>query len=297
MISIKSRAPYLFAAPFLILFLGFFVAPVFYAAYLSLFKDVMGTSVFVGLQNYVTALQDSGFWVAMGRVTYFGVVQVTSMLFISLSLALLLDSPYVRGASLWRLIYILPYAVPGVIAGLMWGFLFAPGLDPLLTTIHIAPLASSDILYTIMFIVTWEWAGYNMTLYLSSLTTIPLELYDAAKIDGCTEWQLAWRVKVPLLRPTLIMTIVLSIIGSLQLFNEPFILSSLTAIPSTYTPNMDIYNYAFSFNVLPYAATLSVILAVVTIIASVVFLRLTRDRSGHSDQSSSALVLSSQGGV
>lgn len=239
----------------------------------------MGTTVFAGLQNYNTALHDSGFWTSMARVAYFGLVQVTIMLLLSLSLALLLDSPWVRFETVWRLIYILPYAVPGVVAGLMWGFLFAPGMDPLLNLTHFAPLSSSYILYTIMFIVTWEWAGYNMTLYVSSLTSIPLDLYDAAKIDGCTEWQLAWRIKIPLLRPTIIMTGVLSIVGSLQLFNEPFILSNLTAIPANYTPNMDIYNYAFSFNIIPYSATLSVILAVITISASVLFLRLTRDRT------------------
>ena len=257
----------------------FFAGPVIYAAYLSLFKDQMGTTVFAGLQNYSTALHDSGFWSSMARVAYFGLVQVTIMLLLSLSLALLLDSPWVRFETVWRLIYILPYAVPGVVAGLMWGFLFAPGMDPLLNLTHLVPLSSSYILYTIMFIVTWEWAGYNMTLYVSSLTSIPLDLYDAAKIDGCTEWQLAWRIKIPLLRPTIIMTGVLSIVGSLQLFNEPFILSNLTAIPANYTPNMDIYNYAFSFNIIPYSATLSVILAVITISASVLFLRLTRERT------------------
>ena len=90
----------------------------------------MGTTVFAGLQNYSTALHDSGFWSSMVRVAYFGLVQVTIMLLLSLSLALLLDSPWVRFETVWRLIYILPYAVPGVVAGLMWGFLSAVGKQP-----------------------------------------------------------------------------------------------------------------------------------------------------------------------
>ncbi|MCL6444417.1 MAG: sugar ABC transporter permease [Alicyclobacillus sp.] len=245
----------------------------------------MGSSHFAGFTNYLLVLHDSGFWEAIGRVTYYGVVQVSVMLFIAILLALLLDSPYVKGKSFFRLVYFLPYAVPGVIAAIMWGFLYSPDLNPLLGAFKLFTggksvdlLSSTHLLYSIMNMATWEWTGYNMTIYYAGLTSIPIELYDAAKIDGCSELQVAWHIKLPLLRPMLVMTTVLSIIGSLQLFNEPSILSSLTAVPNDYTPNMDIYNTAFSYGNFNYSAALSLTLALITIIASVLFMYLTRTR-------------------
>lgn len=269
-------------APFFILFLGFFLYPFFYSLYLSLYVTRMGQNQFVGLLNYKLALQDSAFWSSMGTVVYYGILQAVSVLLLGLILALLLDSSLVKGKSFFRLIYFLPYAVPGVIAALMWGFLYSPDLDPILKVFNIFNggksvnlLAPGGLIYSIVNIVTWEAAGYNMTLYFAGLTALPLELYEAAKIDGCNEFQIAWRIKIPLLRPVIIFTSILSIIGSLQLFNEPFILSSMTAIPTNYTPNMDIYNMAFSFSNFNYSATLSFMLAFVTFIASLIFLYFT----------------------
>lgn len=279
----KNRmVPYVMLAPFIIMFVGFFIYPFFYAFYLSLFASRMGHSSFVGFRNYALALRDSSFWSSIGTVAKFGVMQVLSMLLLALVLALLLDSPLVKAKSVFRLLYFLPYAVPAVIAALMWGFLYAPQLDPLLNILSIFNggkavnlLSSTNLLYSIVNIVLWEWTGYNMTLYFAGLTSLPLELYDAAKMDGCNEWQIALRIKLPLLRPIIIFTWILSIIGAFQLFNEPFILSSVTTVPADFTPNMYIYNMAFAYNNFNYSATLSFFLAFVTLIASLIFFYLT----------------------
>ncbi len=269
-------------APFFILFLGFFVYPFFYAFYLSMYATRMGANQFVGLNNYLIALTDSEFWHSITTVLYFGVLQAVSVLLVGLILALFLDSSLVKGKAFFRLVYFLPYAVPGVIAALMWGFLYSPQLDPLLRVFSLFDagkpvnvLSSSSLLYSIVNIVTWEWAGYNMTLYFAALTALPIELYEAAKIDGCNEWRLAVLIKVPLLRPMILFTSILSIIGSMQLFNEPFILSNLTAVPPNYTPNLYIYNMAFSYGNLNYSAALSFLLAFVTFVASMLFLYFT----------------------
>ncbi|MGA2642447.1 MAG: sugar ABC transporter permease [Spirochaetia bacterium] len=274
--------PYVMLAPFLVLFFGFFIYPLFYSFYLSLFTARMGRSSFVGLANYAAALKDGSFWHSILTVARFGVMQLLIMLITALALALLLDSPVIRAKALFRLLYFLPYAVPGVIAALMWGFLYSPQLNPLLAVLGIfhhgkAPevLSQGNLLYSIVNIVTWEWTGYNMTLYFAGLTSLPLELYDAAKIDGCNELQTAFRIKLPLIRPVIIFTWILSIIGTFQLFNEPFILSSLTVVPSDFTPNMYIYNMAFAYTNFHYSATLSFSLAFVTLCASLLFLFLT----------------------
>ncbi|MCL6631323.1 MAG: sugar ABC transporter permease [Alicyclobacillus herbarius] len=286
------RVPYVFLAPFGILFALYFIFPFLYSFYLSLFVDRQGLHAFVGLHNYLTAIQDSSFWIAIGRVAYYGVVQVTVMLLIALALALLLDSPFVRGKTMFRIIYFLPYAVPGVIAAIMWGFLYSPQLNPILAVFRAVAgghpldlLSDKHVLYGIMNMATWEWTGYNMTIYFASLTSIPLELYDAAKIDGCNELQTALRIKIPMLRSTILLTAVLSIIGSLQLFNEPYVLSTMTSIPWTYTPNIEIYNMAFAYGNVTYAATLSILLAVITFVASLLFIYATaepRPRKGAS---------------
>jgi multiple sugar transport system permease protein len=195
---------------------------------------------------------------------------------VALLLALLLDTKLAKLKSFFRLLYFLPYAVPGVFASIMWGFLYSKPLDPILQAVHFDPLSSGLLLYSIINIATWEWTGYNMTLYAASLSGISTELYEAAKLDGCNEWKLARYIKLPLLKPTLVMTIVLSFIGSMQLFNEPFLLNTLTPISQNFTPNIDIYNMAFSLNNLPYAATLSVILALITILVSIVVMICTR---------------------
>ncbi|TWE05165.1 carbohydrate ABC transporter membrane protein 1 (CUT1 family) [Neobacillus bataviensis] len=280
------RVPYIFLTPFLILFALFFVFPFVYSLILSLFVNIQGDYKFVGLTNYLTAWEDKSFWYAVYRVAYYGVVQVTIMLVLALVLALFLDSRYVKNKALFRVIYFLPYAVPGVIAAIMWGFLYSPDLNPILSIFGIFTggkplnlLDSGTVLYGIMNMATWAWTGYNMTIYFASLTSIPIELYDAAKIDGCNEFQTAWHIKLPLLKQVIVMTTVLSIIGSLQLFNEPYVLSSLTSIPATFTPNMDIYNMAFAYGNFTYSATLSITLVLITFVASLLFMYATSERT------------------
>jgi multiple sugar transport system permease protein len=275
----KSRfVPYTMLAPFLLLFLGFFVYPFFYAFYLSLYSNQMGNNIFVGFSNYLTALGDNSFWHSLGTVFYYAVLQAVAVLLIGLVLALLLDSSLVRGKSFFRLIYFLPYAVPGVIAAIMWGFLYSPQLNPLLKSLYIfndgkpfTIMSAGHLIYLITNVVTWEAAGYCMTLYFSALTALPTEMYEAAKMDGCNEFKLALKVKLPALKPMILFTSILSLIGSIQLFNEPFLLKSLADVPPDFTPNLYIYNMAFTYGNFNYSATLAFLLAFVTFIASIIF--------------------------
>jgi multiple sugar transport system permease protein len=270
--------------PFVVLFAVFFVLPLVYSVYTS-FESPLTRRV-SGLANYRFLWHDSQYWQGLLRVACFGVVQVTVMIVLALVLALFLDSPYCRGKRIFGTIYFLPYAIPGVIAAIMWGFLFTPQLDSILgvprdlglTRSAVNPLGSGLVLYAIMFIVTWEFTGYNMTIYLTSLSSIPAQILDAARIDGASELQIARRIKLPLLRRTIVFTLVLSIIGTLQLFNEPSIVGRITSIPTGYTPNLLIYTTAFTYNNIPLAAAESVVLAVITILGSLAFFGLTRSR-------------------
>lgn len=273
------------ATPFLVLFVVFFAGPLIYSLVLSLRAG--GTGVFAGLLNYHTVISDAAFWGGVQRMAYFGIIQVTAMIGLAIVLALYLDSAYCVGRKVFALVYFLPYAVPSVIAAIMWAFLLEPDLNSALNVPHLLGLAAGPVnplgyrwaLYAMMLIVTWEWAGYNMTILLTSLTNVPAQVIEAARIDGASEFGVAWRVKFPLIRRTVMFTAILSIIGTLQLFNEPVILNAIASVGSTYSPNQIIYSTAFSFGNEPLAAAQSLVLAAITIVATVAFYSIAGRRS------------------
>ncbi|WP_033324752.1 carbohydrate ABC transporter permease [Streptomyces yerevanensis] len=267
----------LFVAPFLILFLLLFLAPLGYAAYLSLFQEqLIGGTVFVGLDNYVTALKDPQLLHGVGRVALFFVIQVPLMLLLALLFALALDSGLLRLARVIRLGIFVPYAVPSVVAALMWGYLYGPDFGPfaqLSRNLDLpAPqfLSESWMLGSLANIVTWEFVGYNMIILYAALRTVPHDLYEAAAMDGAGAWRVAWSIKLPALRPALLLTLLFSVIGSFQLFNEPSLLMKIApdVISSSYTANLYAYSLAFTGQQVNYAATVSFLLGLVIVIAS-----------------------------
>ncbi len=282
--SRRGRSGFAMTAPFLGLFSVFFVGPLIYSIVLSLRSPLTGN--YAGLLNYRATFSNGGYWSAVVRMAYFGLVQVTAMIVLAIGLALLLDSPYCRGRRLFSLVYFLPFAVPGVIAALMWGFLLEPDLDVLLKVPHFLGLANGAVqpldyrlsLYSIMLIVTWEWTGYNMTILLTSLTNVPRQVLEAAKVDGASELAVAARIKLPMIRRTVVFIAILSIIGTLQLFNEPVILNEVASIGNSLTPNQIIYNTAFAFGNEQAAAAQSVVLALITIVATAAFYGIVRRR-------------------
>lgn len=292
--SRRVVVPYLFLLPFGLFFLAFFIVPIIYTIYESFFSEQrsgLGLSAptvsFAGFANYGAVFSSASFYDGLARVILFGVIQVPVMLGLALSLALLLDLPTIRLRRIFRTAYFLPYAVPSVIAAILWGFLFNPTLSPF-TRIFEAfgthgPnfLSSGTILWSIANIVTWEWTGYNMIIIMSALQAIPPELYEAARLDGASEFSIARRIKIPLIGPALVLTCIFSIIGTLQLFNEPEVLTGVTnSISNSYTPNIFIYNVAFTLNNSYYAAALAATLALITIVFSFGFLFLTRRQAG-----------------
>ncbi|HEY4384166.1 MAG TPA: sugar ABC transporter permease [Ktedonobacteraceae bacterium] len=286
--SRRVGLPYLFLLPFLFLFLLFFIVPLGYALWISLFADrLVGGSVFVGLQNYVHAFQDSNFWEGVRRTALLLVIQVPVMLALAMIFALLLDSSFVRLRTLFRLGFFLPYAIPSVVSALLWGYLYSPSFGPLTqvaSALHLpAPgfLTASGLLASIGNIVTWQYTGYNMIVIYAALQAVPAELYDAARVDGATGWSIARYIKIPLITPALVLTGIFSIIGTLQLFNEPQILSTLVpnVIQDHYTPNLYAYTLAFTNQQYNYSAAISFALGAIVFVGSYIFMFATNQRS------------------
>ena len=222
---------YGFVLPFFVVFAAMLIAPLVYSGYLSFFVDrLVGGVRFVGFGNYVRAFQDPNFLAGLGRTALILLVQVPIMLGLALFFALALDSGRARGSKALRLLIFLPYAVPGVVAVLMWGYLYGQqfGLIAQITRAIGLPspnlLSGPTILFSIMNIITWAYVGYNMVVMYSALKSIPADLYEAAEIDGASQWRLAWSVKIPLIRPAILLTVIFSVIGSFQIFNEPSLL-------------------------------------------------------------------------
>ena len=276
-----KRAGYVFVAPFLIFFLLLFLFPLGYAGYLSLFKDqLVGGTVFAGLTNYTRAIADPQLLHGVLRVGLFFLVQVPVMLLISLGVALAIDSGLLRAARLFRLGVFLPYAVPSVVAALMWGYLYGPSFGPL-ARFGFDPLTDTLMLPALGNIVTWEFAGYNMIILYAALRTVPAERYEAAAVDGAGPWRTAWYIKIPALRPALLLCLVFSVIGSFQLFAEPNLVQRLAPniINAAYTPNLYAYSLAFTSQQVNYAAAVSFLLGLVILVVSyAVLLTATRSR-------------------
>ena len=274
-----SRTAYLFLAPFLIVFALSIVIPLGYALVISFYKkQLVGGTTFVGFDNYVRAFADTLLHDGLFRVLLFLAVQVPIMLLIAMFAALAIDSGRLAGSAVIRIGLFLPYAVPAVVATLMWGYIFGGqfGLAGQVFGFVGLPvpdfLGPSLMLASIGNVVTWSFVGYNMLIFYAALRSIPVETYEAAAIDGAGEWRKAWSIKIPALRPALTLALIFSVIGSLQLFNEPSILQALrpSVITTNYTPNLYAYSLAFAGGQTNYSAAIAVLLGGITVIIAYV---------------------------
>ena len=280
----RAAIPYLFLMPFVVVFLIFIVLPLVYALGISVFETrLVGGNVFVGLDNYTRALGDGNFWEGVSRMVLFGVFQVPVMLGLALLFALVLDGGTVWLRNLFRLGFYLPYAVPSVVAALIWGYLYGPSFGPITQLAELlnfpAPnlLSESWMLASIANIVTWEFTGYNMIIMYAALQSLPAELDDAGAVDGAKGWQIALYIKIPMIRAAIFLTVIFSIIGTLQLFNEPQIMYAIApqVIGNDYTPNYYAYTLAFTNQEYNYSAAISFVLGAVVVAFSYAFMLLT----------------------
>lgn len=292
--TIKKRtaprvAPYAFVAPAVVLYALVLLIPVGYTLYISVEKtQVSGLGlgsggrrqVFAGLSNYASALTDAAFLSSLLRVVVYSLILVPVMLGLALLFALLLDARRVRFQRFGRLAIFLPYAVPIVISSLLWGFLYLPTVSPFPAILSKFGLSMPDLFTTHVALLSvanvgvWGGTGFNMIVMYTALRAVPSELYEAARIDGASQVQVALRIKIPMIAPALVLTGVFSIIATLQVFSEPETLAPLTnTISPQWMPLMRVYDLAFNDNNSYEAAALSVIIAAVMFVGSFFLLR------------------------
>jgi len=253
--------------------------PIGYAIYESLLvikrEGTFGaaTEVFGGFTQYVLVFQNGPFWQSIGRVLMFGVVQVPIMLGLALLFALLLDSPLLRGKRFFRLAFFVPYAVPGVIAAIMWGYLYSPNLSPFSAVTENVNFLSADlVLWSIANVVTWVYVGYNMLIIYSALLAIPTELYEAAKLDGASDSRLFWYITAPMISPVLLLQTITGIIAALQSMAQPQLITNAGPDLATNFLMWKIYSSAFNDSRFGYAIALVwVLLALIAVLTIGIF--------------------------
>ncbi|MET4639500.1 multiple sugar transport system permease protein [Mycetocola sp. 2940] len=291
----RVLTPYAMLAPGILLFVLFMLAPIVYTLFLSFQKkQVVGLGlgsggqkrVFAGFENYISTLTDPEFAASIGRVAVYGLVLIPTMLGLALLFALLLDSKRTRATGFSRISIFLPYAVPAVISSLLWGFLYLPAVSPFYFVFEQlgwdvpSMLSSGLVLFGIANIALWGGVGFNMIVLYTSLKAVPSEIYEAAKIDGASEVQIALRIKIPIIAPALVMTALFSMIATLQVFAEPTILRPLSnSLSTSWSPLMLVYRDAFTRDDIYSAAATSMVIAIATFAISFLFLRIVQKRA------------------
>jgi len=284
----KNRWAYAFISPFYILFAIFSVYPIMFSIYLSFTKwKGLGPKVFVGLENYRVLLGDSVFWQSIrnGVILFFLYVPIMTLL--ALALAVILNTRFVRFFQGFRTMIFIPYITTMVAAGFVFRMMMNVKygfFNIMLTSIGIPPVPWLEHVWwariSLSLLVIWAWLGYNMVIMLAGLQTIPKDLVEAATIDGANPVQAFLRITVPLMKPIILFSVILSTIGSFSLFNEVYSLSGGATgaavggpMNATITPLVYIFQQAFSHYKFSYASAVSYVYFAIIFVLTLLQLR------------------------
>ena len=283
----RDRRGIWFVVPFLVGFVLFMIVPLVYAIYTSLYTTkIIGGTVFSGASNYTQTLQSSQFWSGVVRVVIYAAIQIPVMLAIAFFFACVFDLGVAKFGRTFRTIFFIPFAVPAVVGAVMWSFLLEPQFGPMVHLANAFGFAGTNffspslILPSIIVIVIWEWTGYNMVILYTALKSVPRDVVEAAILDDTPLWRIILRIKLPLVRPAIVLLVFLNTIGALQLFTEPLILSYFEtgSVSVNYTPTLYLYNTAIAADQTNLAAAGAVILGLVIVVISTASLLFRRRR-------------------
>lgn len=280
-----AAVPYVLLSPFVVLFLMFGVFPLVFSFYLAFqsWEPTAGLSAmkFVGLDNFAFAITDEWFWKSLKNTAWLALVSGVPQHLVAIPLAYFIHTSFKRSRNMVIGAYFLPYITSTVAIAMMFSTLFSTdyGLinQALLGMHHLPGLAwlvpaqpvdwlgrAENVKPAISLVVFWRYVGFNTVLYLAALQTIPADIYEAATMDGAGRWQQFWFITLPSLQPMIYFGVTLSVIGGLQLFEEPFILTGGRGgtDQSGMTTAMYMYRTAFEFNDFGGASALSWLLFV-----------------------------------
>ena len=269
MINREEKIGWGLISPYIIYFLFISAFPIVFSFVLVFMRwNMLSPMKFMGLQNFITLFQDPLFWKALINTLIFLAIHIPLQIVLALIISALLNNPTLKGKAFFRGAFFLPVVISGVVVTILWKQLYSTetgllnnlllslGMDkvPWLTSPKIAMPA-------IAIMATWKNLGLYVVILLAGLQNIPRSLYEAASIDGANKISQFFHITLPMVNPTLIMVIVLSTIGGFSLFIEPYIMTGGGPLSSTLSANLYIYQQAFSFYKMGYAATLGFTMA------------------------------------
>lgn len=283
-VTVKTM-PYILLAPIVTLFSLFYIYPILYSFLLSFQTRVRGEYVFAGFRNYARMFQDPTFYKALTNSFLILLIQVPLMLSLATLLAVALNASFLKLKGLFRIGYFTPVLTSLVAASVIFLLILNKDyglLNFVLSKFGIQPIGwlSDGIwpLVTLIIVVTWRWTGYNMVILLAGLQNIPEDLYEAASIDGAGRARRFFSITLPLLKPVLLVTFIMSTIGSFQLFDEPYTLTSGGPNNRTLTLTLYLYQHGFSYFDFGYASALTYAIVVIVALLSLVQFKLAGDQ-------------------
>lgn len=269
----SDRNGYWFVLPYVIFFLAFVAYPLTFSFILIFHRwNIVTPMEWIGLKNFSRLLQDPLFFKSLVNTLTFLLIHIPLQILVALMFALLLNTK-VKLRGFFRALYFLPVVVSGVAVTILWQQLYSYDygvLNTLLRSIGLSPVPwlidSSWAMPSVAIMATWKNVGIYIVLFLVGLQNIPAELYEAAILDGATRLRQFRHITLPMLNPTVVVIIVLSTIGGFSLFIEPYVLTGGGPMLSTLSGMLYIYNQAFYFNHMGYAATLGFAFALVILV-------------------------------
>ena len=284
----RYRHFYLFVSPFFLLFAVFGLYPLLFSAYLSFVKwDGLTQMQWVGLGNFRAMLDDEILWRSLMNTLVIGLLYVPPMLIMAFLFAQLLNSQWLKFKGFFRAALFLPCVTPMVVIAIVFGLIFSPEkgvLNYVLAALHVKAvpwLTSEDwSKISVAILVVWRWTGYNMVLMLAGLQGIPGDYYEAAEVDGATPFQRMWHITLPLMRPTFRFCGLLSLLGTIYMFDEVFVLTN--GGPGTSSTNFGLYLFQLSFDNFKfgYASCVAYSVAIVVFVATLIINRFNRGEEG-----------------
>jgi len=282
----RRLAPYFFISPFFVGYAVFFVYPVGHAFYLSFFRQtgIGSTPSFVGLGNYLKLFSDEKFIKSVFNTSYYAAGSVFVIVPVALALALALNVRRLPIREFFRLFFFSPMITSGVVVAIIFRLVFEERYG-LINNFILAPLGLPQqgwlitpalIMPSVIILGLWRYAGVNALYFLAGLQSIPPEVQEAAAIDGANRWQVFRHITLPMLRPVLLFVVIVAIIGSYNLFGEPYLLIG----PEGGTRNaglfmtMYLYLNGFRFMKFGYAAAIGYALTIIILVLSLIQLRL-----------------------
>ncbi|MGM0125606.1 cellobiose transport system permease [Enterococcus sp. AZ194] len=287
-INFERLSPYLFIAPFYILFFLFGLFPIIFSGVLAFSKwDGIGNIQFVGFDNIARLLQDTDFVLAVKNTLIIWVVGTFPMLFVALIVAFLINLKFIKHKEFLKTVFFLPNITSVVAVTILFGLIFSnlDGLaNGLLGLLGLPPIDWLKSPFWVRIVIAsiniWQYLGYNMIIYLTGIIKIPNDYYEAAVIDGASSAQIFWNITIPQLKPIILFTVMMSTIGGLQVFSEAQVLvpSGATAEGGAMTIVYYLYNTAFGRNQFGYGSTIAWALVIIILIFSLLNWYLTTYR-------------------